>query len=64
MKSLADLLEIDARPLLRSRSMLSNILVVLTPVIIGLAAAFITERLLRKLALGRASADQRWRSTL
>jgi hypothetical protein len=37
--------------------MLSNILAVLTPVIIGLAAVFITERLLQKLAFGRASVD-------
>jgi hypothetical protein len=42
--------------------MLSNILVVLIPAIVGLAAVFITERLLQKLAIGRANADQRWRS--
>jgi hypothetical protein len=42
--------------------MLSNILAVLIPAIVGLAAVFITERLLQKLAFGRTSADQRWRS--
>jgi len=43
--------------------MLSKILAVLIPVIVGLAAVFITERVLQKLARGRSSADQRWRST-
>jgi hypothetical protein len=37
--------------------MLSNILAVLIPAIIGLAAVFITERLLQKLAFGRLSAE-------
>jgi hypothetical protein len=37
--------------------MLSSILAVLIPAIVGLAAVFITERLLQKLAIGRVSAE-------